>query len=392
MSGRGDPRRPSSGRPPQDERRQEGLPGADARQGTIDEAIDAALEGSLAGGLLGTTGRLTGQQLLELARSAFRHATLVLAQCSDHGGIGVVGGAAVLHLRDGEVASRHMLGRFAGLAATGLTLHVHPHDDADGPRLPSYASASPLAAVRALPLLAPPQPLVTGATDLTSLLPRLRGARFSGALVGSDATVAAIAVLVDGRVVAARGHRGTLSVERVDALRTLQRLAFESDGASLALAPLESRTAAALAGLALGIGYVGDERQHTGIVVGAAGVTYVQRDEPYLRLPVDGWSEEIRFASAELGTAADLHLPDEPVGWETQRYVLTLRGRDAINPMTELWMRFRALYGAPGQRLLEVLAGGATLEGVATALGSDLDELRPWLKKLEDEGLVRVSR
>jgi DNA-binding transcriptional ArsR family regulator len=60
--------------------------------------------------------------------------------------------------------------------------------------------------------------------------------------------------------------------------------------------------------------------------------------------------------------------------------------------MTELWMRFRTAYGAPGQRLLEVLADGATIEHVAAALETDLDELGPWLKKLEEEGLVRVGR
>jgi hypothetical protein len=364
----------------------------EARQGSIDEALGAALQGPLAGGLLGTTGRLTGQQVLALAKATFRHATLVLSQRDDEGGIGAVEGAALLHLRDGDVVARHMLGRFAGLAATGLTVHAFPHDDAPGPRLPSFASASSIAAIRALPLLAPPQPLITGATDLKSLLPRLRGARFSGALVGSDDATAALAVLVDGRVAAARGQRGATALERVDGLRALQRLAFETDHASLTLAPLETRTAAALAGLALAIEFDGDERQHTGIVLCDEGARFVQRGEPYLTVVGEAAAEELRFAAVDVARVADLHLPDEPVGWETQRYVLTLRGRDALNPMTELWMRFRAVHGAPGQRLLEIVAGGATLEAVAGALGVELDELRPWLKKLEDEGLVRVGR
>lgn len=85
-------------------------------------------------------------------------------------------------------------------------------------------------------------------------------------------------------------------------------------------------------------------------------------------------------------------LPEEPPGWEAQHYVLTLRGRDALNPMTELWMRFRATYGVPGQRLLEVLTDGATLEAVAAALDTPLEELRPWLHKLEEEGMVRVGQ
>ena len=145
----------------------------------------------------------------------------------------------------------------------------------------------------------------------------------------------------------------------------------------------------------------GEPQQHTGIVAAASGFTFVHRGEPYLELlgtahdldlgDAEAGDEPRRFAALDEPAAPAVPLPSEPPGWEAQHFVLTLRGRDALNPMTELWMRFRSTYGAPGQRLLEVLADGATLEAVATALDTPLEELRPWLQRLEAEGLVRVG-
>ncbi|CAN5698424.1 hypothetical protein BH23DEI1_BH23DEI1_18100 [soil metagenome] len=370
-----------------------GNEGADAHQGSIGEALDATtLRGPLAAGLLGTTGRLSGQQVLGFVKGWMRDGTIVLAQRDDVGGVPIVRGAAIMLVADGEVAARHMLGRFAGLAATGLSVHAHPHESTATPQLAAFSADAALSALRALPLVTAPQALVPGATELKTLLPKLRSAHWSGALVGEHETTSALTVLVEGRVAVARANRSGATLERIDALRVLQRIAFETEGSFLTLVPLEGRTANALAGFILGVLHDGESDVHTGIRTDEHGYTYALRGETYLTVTggVAGTAE--RYAALEDGAIPDLHLPDEPPGWETQRYVLTLRGRDALNPMTERWMRFRSAYGVPGQRLLEVLADGATLEHASSAIDTDLEELRPWLKRLEEEGLVRVGQ
>ena len=374
-------------------------------------------------GLLGNTGSLTGHEVLSAVRGWVPSGTLALAQGHDVVGVRVLRGVALMALSEGEVKGRHMLGRFAGLAATGLDLHAVPHAPGPVPRLPSAAQGAELAVARALPRFATGLRLLPGVTDVKPLLGKLGEVGWHGALLGSSGTGCALAVLLDGRLVAASGHRGNANLERQDALRLLQRLAHENEPDVLQLVPLEPRSAAALAGYALGNEFRGEAQHHTGISVGPTGCTFVHRGEPYLTL-ADGVAEveagggepqatggESRqaaggegsqaadeeapaprlFAALEEPAAPAVPLPEEPPGWEAQHYVLTLRGRDALNPMTELWMRFRTNYGAPGQHLLEVLADGASLEAVAAALDTPLEELRPWLARLEDEGFVRVG-
>ena len=389
-------------------------------------------------GLLGTTGSVSGHELLAAVRGWLGSGTLALAQGQQVAGVRVLRGVALMALAAGDVRARHMLGRFAGLAATGLDLHAVTHAPSSLPRLPSAAPGCDLDAARALPRFVSGVHLLPGVSDVKPLLAKLGEAGWHGALLGRSELGSAVALLLEGRVVAANGRRGQAHLERQEALRLLQRLAHENESDALQLVPLEPRSAAALAGLALGHTFEGNDQHHTGIAVGPTGFTFVYRGEAYLELagehvvaaaplasraPTDdamasedgdavaagaatasaeGAGAEAaehteppairRYAALDEPAAPVVPLPEEPPGWEAQHYVLTLRGRDALNPMTELWMRFRATYGAPGQRLLEVLTDGATLEAVAAALDTPLEELRPWLHKLEEEGMVRVGQ
>ena len=396
-------------------------------------------------GLLGTAGSLSGHELLAAVRGWLASGTLALAQGQDVAGVRVLRGVALMVLADGKVGARHMLGRFAGLAATGLDLHAVLHTPSSLPRLPSAAPGCDLDAAAALPRFVSSVHLLPGVSDVKPLLAKLGEVGWHGALLGRSELGSAVALLLEGRVVAASGRRGQARLERQEAVRLLQRLAHESEPDALQLVPLEPRSAAALAGLALGHTYDGDDQQHTGIVAGPTGFTFVHRGEAYLELAGDrgvargasasggargagagaeGAEEEgadaeatdaegteqegagaegagaegaepaaiRRYAALDEPAAPVVPLPEEPPGWEAQHYVLTLRGRDALNPMTELWMRFRSTYGVAGQRLLEVLADGATLEAAAAAIDTPLEELRPWLHKLEEEGMVRVGR
>ena len=352
-------------------------------------------------GLIGNTGALSGHAVLGAVRGWLESGTLALAQGQDVGGVRVLRGVALMVLAGADVGARYMLGRFSGLAGTHLDLHAVAHAPSELPRLPSVAPDSDLGAARALPRFAAGTHLLPGVSEVKPLLDTLAQARWHGALLGRSELGSALALLLEGRVVAAVGRRSGAPLERQDALRLLQRMAHEAAPDALHMVPLEPRSAAAVAGYALGHPFRGEAQQHTGIVAAASGFTFVHRGEPYLELlgtahdldlgDAEAGDEPRRFAALDEPAAPAVPLPSEPPGWEAQHYVLTLRGRDALNPMTELWMRFRTTYGAPGQRLLEVLADGATLEAVATALDTPLEELRPWLQRLEGEGLVRAG-
>lgn len=82
-------------------------------------------------------------------------------------------------------------------------------------------------------------------------------------------------------------------------------------------------------------------------------------------------------------------MPNDPTGWEGRRYALTLRGRDALDPMTELSMRFRSEFGRTGQRALEGFRRAAAAEAVAEALGLEAGAFRTLLERLEAEGFIR---
>jgi hypothetical protein len=369
-------------------------------------------------GLLGTTGSLSGHELLGAVRAWLPSGTLALAQGQDVAGVRVLRGVALMAIAAGDVTARHMLGRFAGLAAADLDVHAVSHAPSNLPRLPSVAPDCDLECAQALPRFVSSMRLLPAVSDVKPLLAKLGEAGWHGALLGRSTLGSALALLLDGRVVAARGRRGGGALERQDAVRLLQRLALDSEPNALHLVPLEPRSAAAIAGFALGhVHEVGDS-PHTGIEVGPAGITFYYRGEPYLALAGAGLLSSgtlLAPASSTAATAATaaaagaldvpvrrfdaldepaaptVPLPDEPPGWEARHYVLTLRGRDALNPMTELWMRFRASHGALGQQLLEVLVDGASLESAAGALGTPLEELRPLVQKLEAEGLVRMG-
>jgi hypothetical protein len=343
----------------------------------------------LADGLLGRTGALTGQQALTGLKALVPDGTVALAQVDDDG-VPSVRGVALLALVGGEVKGRHLLGRFAGLAVADLAIHAVAHPATGVAPLPSAAPDAPIDALRAIPRLVAARPLPASAVPVAGLLARLEAKRWHGALVARAGDGTALAVLVDGRVAAASAHRprsagGTIA-DGIDALRAIARFAAEDDS-SLELLPLDPTTAAAVAGYAARHTRSGPDAPASGLTVDAEGVALVVRGEPVLRVTA---APQRRGPFALIDDpGAQLKLPDETPGWEARRYALTLRGRDALNPMTDRWMRFRHAFGPRGQKVLEAFGEGATIEELAIAHGVELSELQRWVKQWGDEGLVR---
>ncbi len=333
-------------------------------------------------GLLGTTGDLSGQDLIEALRNLKCSGTLALTD--DHGTV-------LLQLARGQVEASYKLGHYGSLDEAAQGYHLYPHEPAPFPRLPSRAPHSAAALLRALPRVTPPAPLPPGLVDLRALLDALHERAFNGALSFERDGEAAVALLLRGSVAAAAHERGDVVHERADAMRALQRAGLDVGGPPLELDALDPTVVRSLLGLALGrAATVPDASVFTGLQLAEGSARFVRNGQPFLTVECDTPGPPRRFALLEDDAAPpELLLPDEPPGWEEQRYALTLRGQDALNPMTELSMHFRTSFGRSGQTILEALGRGLTLEETATSLQLELQELKPWLKRLEGEGLVR---
>jgi hypothetical protein len=328
--------------------------------------------------LVGQSGERSAQDVLGALRGWVGDGTIVFAHLDRSAGVPMLRGAALLLLQGGEVRGRRMVGRFAGLASTGLAFQAVQHAPADVANLPAVNGGSTWAVPRAAPRLTSSIGWPALGADLPGLHRRLEEHGWSGILsVGTDAAE----LWRDGRVVAARAGAAT----GPDALRALRRAAAE-DAAAVELAPLDGRSAAALHGLAEG--QRGEGMPAAGLVCERDRTLYVVRGEVELAV-AGGAGGGGTFTSADRLATAPLRLPDEPAGWESHRYALTLRGRDALNPMTDRWSGFDRLYGEPGRTLLEAVGRGEALDVVARATATDFDALRKSVERWEAEGVVR---
>lgn len=331
--------------------------------------------------LLGHAGERSAQDVLTALKGWLRDGTVAFVHLEHAGGVPQLRGAALLLLQDGDVKARRMLGRFAGLASTHLAFQAVQHAPTDVPTLPAAAphgAAGGWNVLRSAPRLVAGTVWPAAASDLGGLHRRLEAVAWSG-VVRIDEEAAEL--WRDGRVVAARAGKAS----GPDALRGLRRAAAE-EAATIELLPLDPRTAAALHGLA--------ELQRAeglpagGIVCEAERCAYVGRGEA--EFAVAGASgANGAFAPADRLATPPLRLPDEPAGWESYRYALTLRGRDALNPMTDRWSTFDAKYGDRGRRLLEAVGGGEPLDHVARATGTDFADVRKSVEAWEADGVVR---
>ncbi len=327
--------------------------------------------------LAGEIGERSAQDVLTALKGWLRDGTVVFAHLERTAGVPLLRGAAMLLIGDGEVKSRRMLGRFGGLASTHLTFQALQHPPSETSTLPSVDATAGWSVVRAAPRLVASRAWPALGTDLGGLHRRLEHAGWSGIeRIGDGA-----ALWHDGRLVAARVGKAT----SVEAVRALRRAAAE-ESAEITLDTFEGRTAAALHGLAETTR--GEGMPAAGLVAEAERTIFVTRGEIDLAV-AGGCGASGTFVASDRLASAPIRLPDEPAGWESYRYTLTLRGRDALNPMTDLWWRFEAQYGTRGRALLETVGKGDPLDQVARATGTDFDEVRKVVEKWEGDGVVR---
>lgn len=337
-------------------------------------------------GMLGDTGQHSAAWLLDNLRAIRHSGTLALSDG---------GGTTLLLLARGQVEASFKLGPYTRLDAPDQRFHLHTHEPVLTPQLPARFPESKSPFLRALPRFAPPQRLTPGAIDLSDLLDRLHESRFYGSLSYSTERERSVALLVAGSVRAAVHEAAGALHDRAEAMRALQKAGQARAKGVLELDALEPAVVLPLAALALGQPAKADDQAFSGLEAHTGGYRFFKQGQPFLEVPgatdgpSDGSARRYALAEQAVERAPQLELPAEPPGWEDRRFALTLRGRDALNPMTAIYMSFRTEHGEGGPRVLEALGKGETIGRTAEALGMELGELKPWLERLERAGTLR---
>lgn len=335
--------------------------------------------------LLGNSGEQGADYLVEMGRSLKLSGTLVLADD---------GGSMILQLTKGQVEASFKLGGYDRLDLPGQSFHLYPHEPSESPQLPGRSPRSDSPLLRALPRTRLPFALPTGVLDLPALLERLHADQFNGVMtyVGNEET--AVAVVLAGSIRAAVHERGGRLSSRSEALRVLQKRSGERGEGRFELEPMERAIVEPLAALALeSTAKAAGNAPFSGLEMDERGYRFVRQGQAILCVPSEPHGPARRYALHDSQVPPPpLSFPKEPPGWEDRRYALTLRGKDALNPMTELNMEFREHHGDVGQRVLDVLGRGLTLQDSADKLALDLGELKPWLERLEGAGMIREHR
>lgn len=374
----------------------------------------------------GVLGSLSARALLGMLEASGASGTLFFAQ---------PGASTLTLLRGGRAAPHTDLGAPFDVDAPGTHFGFWPH--AESHPLPTLASRYPGSrGAWALPALEETPLLSTDETDLRALVARLLADAFNGALVLTHARpheaprealqgtgmqeanggqARRVRVLrapgdrvqrdkvqrdrVQGLLLFHRGQLGAALCEEGEHPRSgssaLRTLLHPAERADLTLHALPEPLSAGLLGWFLGLRApaAGADPSvppagFTGLELTPLGARFYLSGRAYLQVPHPQGSHDLGFF-APPQHLPELALPTDPPGWEARRYGLTLRGRDALNPMTELSMRFRTEFGRTGARALEAFRNHLSLEETAERLAVELSDLRSSVERLETEGFIR---
>jgi hypothetical protein len=226
--------------------------------------------------------------------------------------------------------------------------------------------------------------------DLERLAAELERMTFSGslALAGTEGIVG-FALLLEGRFVSAcafesRNGESGGGVWGNSALASFP-VHFD-DGAIVEARRIDAPLVHSLAGFGLRAARASDG-PFSGLRVSEDGrATLEQGGSVVARLLVPGVTAGAFPSPVPLQR---LNLPKSVGAWATARYALTLRGRDAVNPITDHYNRLRGTYGKPSLEVLAQLGRGKTPFEVAGQLALELGEIEVIVTAFIREGLLR---
>ncbi len=307
--------------------------------------------------------------------------------------LGDAEGVCLTLIEEGESVTRARHGDAPDADATDVAFAFHAHPLPDGamhgvPELPALLPDASLPALLVVPDLPGGTDIPPGLVSLPGLVAHLDARAAHGVLAARGPDQSVVALIAHGRILAAVGDKNGREVVRGDALRLLARHAADPAADPMRLVPLPGPILTAVAGVML------DHKRDAphGARIGESSAALLEHGVPILRVAYQEAERLGRFAAVErLDRLPALPLPEDPPDWETRTYHLTLRGRDALDPMTELAMRFDQEYGPSGKQILRALKRGLDVETTGAELGIELDQLAAWLRRLEQDGLVRAD-
>ncbi|WP_322618422.1 hypothetical protein [Deinococcus terrestris] len=216
--------------------------------------------------------------------------------------------------------------------------------------------------------------------DLHALLRHFHDQGWYGYLHAQLGDQHAAVLLYEGRAVTAASVSGTGEQALGDLLGLYEQ------GAVLSAHPLTPPLAHALSGVGSRAWKVDVTGDFTGLHVCASGATFYAGGGAVATLPVTLPYEGAFPAPLRPQT---LMLPRSLAGWAHHSYTLTLRGRDALHPITDVHRTFRLGHGPLGLGFLRALREGLTPAEHALRGDLTLHDLEPLLRDFVAEGLVR---
>jgi hypothetical protein len=218
--------------------------------------------------------------------------------------------------------------------------------------------------------------------DLHAFLRHLHEQVWFGYLHVQLGDQSAAVLLFEGRAVTA----ASASATGEQALGEL--LGLYEEGAVLSAHPLPPACAHALSGVGSRAWKFNLTEDFTGLHARPTGAIFYDRGEivatMHAALPYEGaFPAPLRPQT--------LILPRSLAGWAHQPYALTLRGRDALNAITDIHRGFRLQYGAVGLGFLRALWEQLTPAEHAMRGDLALHDLEPLLGEFLKTGLVRAN-
>lgn len=291
--------------------------------------------------------------------------------------------AVIFTLRDGTPSFRYTFGD-TSKSVGDVSVRFYAHEEPDIPQLKSYFPNSQSLALRSLPNLGndhslPPE------LDLMTLLASFGKHHFSGFISG-QANEQALILLIKGQIVLAILEQDNQIMTGQDALRLIRRLSMKN--LQLAWGQLDTPILQALLGLSQTPEVPeADVETFTGIRTEGKLFQFFEQGRLLFQVACQKTVPSAYYPLTQ--GSQNLIPPEEPLGWEQDNYHLTLRGKDALNPMTDLSMQFEHSYGREGRHVLKNLKDAGQPEQLSRKLRLSLSELKPWLEKLEHDGFIR---
>lgn len=245
---------------------------------------------------------------------------------------------------------------------------------------PMFPGASPFLA-RFLPHSPPTYAgLNESFCDLHAFLKYLHEHSWYGYLYAVLGDQTAYVLLFEGRTVTAAAASATGE----QALGELLNL-YEQ-GASLSAHPLSPAYAHVLSGIGSRAWKFNLTEDFTGLHARPTGAIFYVRGEIVATLPATLPYEGAFPAPLRPQT---LILPRSLAGWAHHHYNLTLRGRDGMNAITDVYQVFRGEHGEPGLAFLRALGEKLTPAEYAMRSDAALHDLEPMVHSFLKTGYIR---